>query len=107
VADGDAETMEVVQALMAGPQWKNTVVVVTFDENGGYWDHAAPPKVDRFGPGSRIPTIVVSPFSEGGRIDHTQYETVSILKLIEERFGLKPLGDRDAKATSLSRALKF
>ena len=107
VADGDTEAMEVVQALMASPQWKNTVVIVTFDENGGYWDHAAPPRVDRFGPGSRIPTIVVSPFSEGGRIDHTQYETVSILKLIEERFGLQPLGDRDAKATSLARALKF
>lgn len=107
VAEGDAEATEIVEAIIAGPQWKNTVVIVTTDENGGFWDHVAPPKGDRWGPGSRIPAIVVSPFSEGGRIDHTQYETVSILKLIEERFDLKPLGERDARATSLSRALKF
>jgi acid phosphatase len=107
VFDGDAEATEIVEAIMAGPQWKNTVVIVTTDENGGFWDHAAPPKGDRWGPGSRIPAIVVSPFSEGGRIDHTPYETVSILRFIEERFDLKPLGERDAKATSLARALKF
>jgi len=107
VAAGDAEATEIVEAIIAGPQWKNTVVIVTTDENGGFWDHAAPPKGDRWGPGSRIPAIVVSPFSEGGQIDHTQYETVSILKLIEERFGLNPLGARDAKATSLARALKL
>ena len=107
VAEGDAEATEIVNAVMAGPQWKNTVVIVTTDENGGFWDHAAPPKGDRWGPGSRIPAIIVSPFSEGGRIDHTQYETVSILKLIEDRFGLAPLGSRDAKATSLAKALKF
>nr|WP_315231731.1 acid phosphatase [uncultured Albidiferax sp.] len=107
VAEGDAEATEIVNAVMAGPQWKNTVVIVTTDENGGFWDHAAPPKGDRWGPGSRIPAIIVSPFSEGGRIDHTQYETVSILKLIEDRFGLAPLGSRDAKANSLAKALKF
>jgi acid phosphatase len=107
VADGDAEAVEIVQAVMAGPQWKDTVVIVTTDENGGFWDHAAPPKGDRWGPGSRIPALVISPFSEGGHVDHTPYETVSILRLIEERFGLKPLSSRDAKATSLARALKL
>ncbi|WIT14166.1 acid phosphatase [Paucibacter sediminis] len=107
VADGDAEAVAIVQEVMNGPQWKNTVVIVTTDENGGFWDHAAPPKGDRWGPGSRIPALVVSPFSEGGHVDHTPYETVSILRLIEERFGLKPLSNRDAKATSLARALKL
>jgi phospholipase C len=107
VVDGDREATELVDLIMASPQWKNTVVVITTDENGGFWDHAAPPKGDRWGPGSRVPTVIGSPFAEGGRIDHTQYETVSILKLIEERFGLAPLGPRDAKATSLARALKF
>lgn len=107
VVGGDMDATEVVHAIMAGPQWKNTVVIITTDENGGFWDHAAPPSGDRWGPGSRIPAIVVSPFSEGGHIDHTQYETVSILKLIEERFGLTPLGPRDAKANSLAKALKF
>ena len=92
---------------MAGPQWKNTVVIVTTDENGGFWAHVAPPQGDRFGPATRIPAIVISPFSEGGHVDHTEYETVSILKFIEERFGLKPLGKRDAAANSLSKALKL
>lgn len=107
VADGDAEAVAIVQEVINGPQWQNTVVIVTTDENGGFWDHAAPPKGDRWGPGSRIPALVVSPFSEGGQVDHTPYETVSILRLIEDRFGLKPLSDRDAKATSLARALKL
>ena len=107
VAAGDEDAVDVVNAIMAGPQWKNTVVIVTTDENGGFWDHVAPPKRDRFGPATRIPALVISPFSEGGRIDHTEYETVSILKFIEERFGLKPLGTRDAAANSLSKALKF
>ena len=107
VAAGDDDATDVVEAIMAGPQWKNTVVIITTDENGGFWDHVAPPKGDRFGPATRIPAIVVSPFSEGGRIDHTEYETVSILKFIEERFGLKPLGTRDAAANSLSKALKL
>src|SRR4051794_13712976 len=68
VAAGDDDATDVVEAIMAGPQWKNTVVIITTDENGGFWDHVAPPKGDRFGPATRIPAIVVSPFSEGGRI---------------------------------------
>jgi len=107
VASGDAEAVAIVNEVINGPQWKNTVVVVVTDENGGFWDHVTPPKGDRWGPGSRIPALVISPFSEGGLIDHTQYETTSILKLIEERFGLAPLGPRDAKAASLAQALKF
>jgi phospholipase C len=78
---------------------------VTYDEFGGYWDHVAPPKLDRWGPGSRVPAIIVSPFSLGGRVDHTVYDTTSILKLIEERYGVRPLGERDARANSLSGAL--
>jgi phospholipase C len=107
VTAGDEDAADLVAAIMAGPQWRNTVVIVTTDENGGFWDHVAPPKGDRFGPASRIPALVISPFSEGGRIDHTNYETVSILKLIEERFGLAPLGTRDANANSLAKALRF
>jgi phospholipase C len=106
VAAGDEDAADLVAAIIAGPQWRNTMVVVTTDENGGFWDHVAPPKGDRFGPASRIPALIISPFSEGGRIDHTEYETVSILKLIEERFGLEPLGERDARANSLAKALR-
>ena len=107
VAAGDEDGVAIVNAIMAAPQWHNTVIIVTTDENGGFWDHVAPPPGDRFGPATRIPAVIVSPFSEGGHVDHTEYETVSILKLIEQRFDLAPLGARDAKANSLAKALKF
>lgn len=61
------------------------MIIITYDENGGRWDHVSPPVIDRWGPGTRVPTIIVSPFARRGYIDHTRYETVSILKLIEER----------------------
>jgi acid phosphatase len=61
---------------------------VTFDENGGWWDHVAPPKGDRWGPGSRIPAIVVSPFAKKGAVDHSFYDTTSILRLITRLHGL-------------------
>jgi phospholipase C len=83
------------------------VVIVTYDEFGGYWDHVPPPKGDRWGPGSRIPAIVISPFARRHYVDHTPYDTTSILKLIENRFGLKPLGQRDAAANDLTGALQF
>lgn len=107
VAAGDDEGVAIISAIMEGPQWKDTVVIVTTDENGGFWDHVSPPKGDRFGPATRIPALVISPFSEGGHIDHTEYETVSILKFIEERHGLAPLSERDARANSLAKALKL
>jgi phospholipase C len=67
------------------------VVVVTYDENGGFWDHAAPPKADRWGPGTRIPAIVISPFAKKGYVDHTQYDTLSILRFITRKFELPSL----------------
>lgn len=106
VGAGDEDVAALTRAIIAGPQWRNTLVVITTDENGGFWDHVAPPVGDRFGPATRIPALLVSPFTAGGHVDHTEYETVSILKLIEERFGLAPLGQRDARANSLARALR-
>ena len=60
------------------------LVVVTYDENGGFWDHVAPPKGDRWGPGTRIPAIIVSPFAKKGYVDHTPYDTTSILRFITQ-----------------------
>jgi phospholipase C len=85
-----------------GPNWHDTVIIVTYDENGGFWDHVAPPRGDRWGPGSRVPTIVISPFARRHYVDHTTYETVSILALIEKRWGLPPLGSRDTQSNPLS-----
>lgn len=93
---GQQHVAELVAAIQKSPAWKSTVIVITYDEFGGRWDHVVPPKVDEWGPGTRIPAIVVSPFARRGHVDHTPLETVSILKLIERRFRLAPLSARDA-----------
>ena len=104
VSNGDAHVVSVLEAIEKNPQWQSTVVIVTFDENGGYWDHVRPPMGDRWGPGVRVPTLIISPLVKKGFVDHTVYDTTSILKLIEVKFGLKPLGARDAKAADLRNA---
>ena len=63
---GDAHIADVIAHLEKSPQWAHMLVVVTYDENGGFWDHVAPPKGDRWGPGTRIPAIIVSPFAKKG-----------------------------------------
>jgi phospholipase C len=91
VLDGDQHIADVIGHLQKGPQWGHMVVIVTYDENGGFWDHVAPPKGDRWGPGSRVPTLIVSPFAKKGFVDHTLYDTTSILSLITNRFALPML----------------
>ena len=102
---GDAHVAEVIAAIMAGPNWADTAVIVTADENGGSWDHVAPPKGDRWGPGLRVPTLLVSPFAKRGFVDHTVYDTTSILRTLEVRFGLAPLATRDAGVADLRNAV--
>ncbi len=63
------------------------LIVVTYDENGGFWDHARVPKGDRWGPGTRIPAIIVSPLAKKGFVDKTQYDTASILRFITRALG--------------------
>jgi acid phosphatase len=88
IESGDAHVANVIEHLKKSPQWNSMVVIVTFDENGGWWDHVAPPKGDRWGPGSRIPAIVVSPFAKKGAVDHNFYDTTSILRFITRLHGL-------------------
>ena len=107
ILSGDRKIAALLRKLEASPLWPKLAVIVTYDENGGFWDHVPPPKGDRWGPGSRIPALIVSPFARKGFVDHTVYDTTSILKLIEVRFGLKPLGPRDAKANDLTNAFQF
>jgi acid phosphatase len=91
VASGDQHIADVLQHLQEGPQWSHMLVVVTYDENGGWWDHVAPPKADRFGPGSRVPSLIISPFAKRGTVDHTFYDTTSILRFITHRWQLPVL----------------
>jgi phospholipase C len=107
VMTGERHVMELLRALRSSPEWNKTAVIVTYDENGGFWDHVSPPTVDRWGPGSRVPALVISPFAKHGFVDHTLYDTSSILALIEHRFGLSPLGTRDAAANDMRAAFDF
>ncbi len=95
-----------VNALMKSPYWANTVLVITWDDYGGFYDHVAPPQVDAFGYGPRVPTLILSPYARRG-IDHTQYDFTSVLRFIEERFALPPLTERDRTANSLARSLEL
>ena len=81
--------------------WAHMVIVITYDEYGGQWDHVAPPVGDKLGPGSRIPAIIISPYAKMGTVDHTQYDSASTIRLIEKRFGLSALPGITARDTAL------
>ncbi len=105
---GQRHVAEIVRALQATRQWHTMLVIITYDENGGRWDHMSPPAPeDRWGPGTRVPAILVSPWVKRHFVDHTQYETASILALIEKLYHLQPLGTRDAHADPFGGAFDF
>jgi phospholipase C len=107
---GSDHLVSLLQAIENSKCKENTLVVVTYDEFGGQWDHVSPPGQgnnngphDEWGPGTRIPALVVGPHLKGPFVvDHTQYDTTSILATIEQKYGLAPLGTRDAAVNSLS-----
>jgi phospholipase C len=107
---GGDHAVALLKAIESGACAKDTMVIVTYDEFGGQWDHVPPPGQgndngphDSFGPGTRIPALVVSPFLRGNfAVDHTQYDTTSILATIERRWNLPHLSSRDAAVNDLS-----
>jgi phospholipase C len=115
---GDAFLQSIYQAVIAGPVWESSLLVITFDEWGGFFDHAPPPvapippaeqaagNVDGLR-GFRIPTILISPFARRSAVDSGIYDHASVLKLIEWRWSLEPLTSRDANANNLAEALDF
>lgn len=111
IRSGDDHIAELLERLKNSPQWQSMAVIVTYDENGGYWDHVPPPSGpgwgDRWGPGSRIPAIIVSPFAKRGFVDHTPSDTTSILKFITRRFRLEPLPGVRANMGDLTGAFDF
>jgi acid phosphatase len=101
IDDADAHISDLVNKLKASPQWAHMVIVITYDEYGGQWDHVAPPAGDKLGPGTRIPAIIVSPYAKAGTVDHTQYDTASILRLITHRFAVPTLSGLAARDAAL------
>jgi phospholipase C len=79
----------------------------TYDESGGWYDHVRPPRVDEFGYGFRVPALLVSPYARRGHVEHTTLDFTSILKFVEENWGVRPLARRDAEARSIAGAFDF
>lgn len=130
---GDAFLSQIFHALASGPAWSNTVLVINYDEWGGFFEHVRPPRVTAGVPvgtdphlgvdrdlddngrvltGFRVPCIVASPFTRHGRVSHHLFDHTSVLKLIEWRWGLAPLSQRDASDSkfdprNLAHALDF
>ncbi len=107
VLEGQNWTMDVINAIMAGPQWPSSTILLTWDESGGFYDHLPPPQVDEYGYGFRVPMIVISPFAKSGYIDHDVMDHTSMLKFIADNWGLPYLTDREAQAGNLTSAFNF
>lgn len=107
MCEGENWTVSVLNALMQGPGWNSTAVFVTWDDFGGYYDHVAPPQVDQFGLGPRVPLLIVSPYAKAGYVSHTVYDHTSVLKFIETRYRLPALTSRDAAASNMLDSFDF
>jgi phospholipase C len=104
---GENWTTKVVDAIMRSPMWKDTAIFLTWDDYGGFYDHVAPPQVDGFGLGFRVPMIVISPYAKQGFVDHTVGEFSSVVRFVEDNWGLSPMTRRDRKAHDLREAFDF
>jgi phospholipase C len=105
-------SVQTINDIMSSDYWKDTAIIITYDESGGYWDHVAPPQLQAgpdglAGAGPRIPAIVISPYSKRNYVGHEQYDTTSILKFIEWNWGVDALNNRDANANNLLDLMDF
>ncbi len=107
ICQGENWSVRTLNAIMQGPQWSSTAAIVTWDDFGGFYDHVPPPHVDLYGLGPRVPALVISPWARPGFVDDMTLEFSSVLKLIEDLHGLKPLSDRDAEAGDMLEAFDF
>jgi phospholipase C len=107
IQSGERFTRGLVQELMRSSSWSTSAFLISYDDWGGWYDHVPPPQVDDFGYGFRVPTLLVSPYAKQGFIDHTEYDFTSIMKFIEENWGLAPLAERDANARNILNAFDF
>lgn len=104
---GQRFTRNMLQPLMANDLWYSSAFMITYDDWGGWYDHVPPPQVDEYGYGFRVPALLISPYAKRGYIDSTLLDNTSILKFIEENWGLEPLAERDARANNILNAFDF
>ena len=116
--NGQAYLNQVYDAVRTSPAWSSTVMVIVYDDWGGFFEHVTPP-VGAIGQseitagytdglrGFRVPCLLISPFASASTVSHTLFDHASILRMVEWRFGLQPLAARDAAANNLATALNF
>ncbi len=107
IAAGMWYVTKLINALMTSRYWSDSVIFLTWDDYGGFYDHVEPPVVDAFGYGPRVPMIVISPYAKPGYIAHTTYDLTSVLKFIEERWGMGHLTARDDRANGMLDCFDF
>jgi phospholipase C len=110
VCAGENYTVELLNSLQASPYWCSTAVFITWDDFGGFFDHVPPPdqpNADVYGPGFRVPLIVVSPYARAGFIDSRQFDFTSMLRFAEVTFDLPALTPRDAGAHDMMSTFDF
>ena len=107
ICHGENWTTELVNAVMEGPMWRDTAIFITWDDYGGFYDHVPPPQVDAFGFGFRVPLLVISPYAKAGAVTSERGDFTSVLRFVEENWGLPQLTDRDAAATPMVSAFDF
>jgi len=104
---GENWTTRLVDAVMQGPDWASTAIFLTWDDFGGFYDHVAPPQVDVFGLGFRVPLILISPYDRRGFVDSHTEEFSSVLRFIEDDFGLPHLTKRDTNTPDMKADFDF
>jgi phospholipase C len=104
---GERFVRTLIGALTSSRYWSSSAFMWSYDDWGGWYDHVAPPRRDRYGDGFRVPAMLVSPYARHGLVDHTELDHTSFLKFIEQNWGLAPLAARDAHANSFMSAFDF
>jgi phospholipase C len=107
VREGMAYVTGLVNAVMKSPDWDSTAIFIAWDDWGGFYDHVVPPKIDQYGYGLRVPGLVISPYSKQGYVDKKMYSFDSWLRLVEERFGIPPLTERERVVGDMIDAFDF
>jgi phospholipase C len=113
VCAGENWSVQHINAIMRSEYWKSSLIVLVWDDFGGFYDHLPPPHYDIMGLGPRTPALIISPWTRQGDnpargyVDSTDYEFSSVLRFIEDRWNLATLTDRDARANPLTGALDF
>jgi len=104
---GENWSTQVIDAIMESPMWEDTAIFLTWDDYGGFYDHVPPKRIDPFGFGIRVPLLVISPYAKDGAVSHEEGEFSSVLRFIEDNWGLRQLTHRDRRATPLLSAFDF